>query len=108
ALARARGASVSSRCSVLSPRVRRLLTGNGACSRRTRPGPGKRRGPKNGRWSRMAPVLLSPELKEYVVKTYTEFATADPLSTRGVIRAGTRPAENCRPEAELEGHPVVC
>ena len=56
----------------------------------------------------MAPVLLSPELKEYVVKTYTEFATADPLSTRGVIRAGTRLVENCRSEADLEGHPVVC
>ena len=56
----------------------------------------------------MAPVLLSRELKEYVVKTYTEFATADPLSTRGVIRAGTRLVENCRSEADLEGHPVVC
>ena len=54
------------------------------------------------------PVPLSPELKAYVVKTYTEFATADPLSTRGVIRAGTRLVENCRSEADLEGHTVVC
>ncbi|TMI87617.1 MAG: hypothetical protein E6H00_15065 [Bacillati bacterium ANGP1] len=56
----------------------------------------------------MASVPLSHELKEYVRKTYEEFATADPLSTRGVIRAGTRLVENCRSEAELEGHTVIC
>ncbi len=56
----------------------------------------------------MTPVPLSRELKEYVLKTYEGFATADPLSTRGVIRAGTRLVENCRSDAALDGHTVVC
>ena len=56
----------------------------------------------------MAPILLSRELKEYVLKTYAEFASADPLSTRGVIRAGTHLVENCRSEADLDGHRVIC
>jgi hypothetical protein len=56
----------------------------------------------------MAPVPLSRELKEYVLKTYDEYATADPLNTRGVIRAETRLVENCRSEALLDGHTVIC
>ena len=56
----------------------------------------------------MAPVPLSRELKEYVRKTYQEYATADPLSTRGVIRVATRLVEDCRSEGELEGHTVIC
>jgi hypothetical protein len=56
----------------------------------------------------MGPVRLSPELKEYVRKTYAGFATADPVATRGVIRVTTHLIEGCRSEGALEGHTVIC
>lgn len=56
----------------------------------------------------MAPIRIAPELKEYAKKTYADFATADPVTTRGVIRVSTRLVDNCRSEGELEGHTVVC
>lgn len=56
----------------------------------------------------MAPIRLSPELKEYAAKTYTAFATADPATTRGVIRVATALVDGQRSEATLEGHRVVC
>lgn len=56
----------------------------------------------------MAPIRISRTLKEHIAKVYAEYAVADPLTTRGVIRASTRLVDNCRSEAELEGHAVVC
>lgn len=56
----------------------------------------------------MTPIRMSPELKAYVEKTYTAFAAADPVATRGVIRVSTRLVENCRSEGDLEGHGVIC
>lgn len=56
----------------------------------------------------MTPIRSSPELRAYVEKTYADFATADPVTTRGVIRVSTRLADNCRSEGDLEGHTVAC
>lgn len=56
----------------------------------------------------MASIKLSRELKEHVAKTYAEYATADPLKTKGVIRVSTHLVEDQRSEAQMEGHRIVC
>lgn len=56
----------------------------------------------------MAPIRLSPELHEHVRTAYAAMATADPFASRGVIRASVRLVDNCRSEADLDGHTVVC
>lgn len=56
----------------------------------------------------MAPIRLSPEFKAHVRKMFEGYEAPDPVATRGVIRASTRLVENCRSEAELDGHTVIC
>ncbi len=56
----------------------------------------------------MSPIKLFPEMKEHIAKTYADYAKADPMNTRGVIRVSTRLVENCRSEGQLEGHTVIC
>lgn len=56
----------------------------------------------------MPPVRISPELREYVTKTYADSAAADPVTTRGVIRVRTTLVDSCQSEGDLEGHKVIC
>ncbi len=56
----------------------------------------------------MAPIRISREMKEYITKTYADYATADPLNTRGVIRVSTRLVETQRSEGTLGDHTVIC
>jgi hypothetical protein len=56
----------------------------------------------------MAPINLPRELKEHYMKTYAAFATADPMTTRRVVRVSTRLVENQRSEGRLDNHTVVC
>jgi hypothetical protein len=56
----------------------------------------------------MAPIRIFPELKAQIETAYAGYATADPVTTRGVVRVSTRLVENCRSEGDLESHTVVC
>ncbi len=56
----------------------------------------------------MAPIKISREMKEYITKTYADYATVDPLNTRGVIRVSTRLVETQRSEGTLGDHTVIC
>jgi len=56
----------------------------------------------------MMPIRRSPEFKAHVQKIFEGYATADPAAARGVIRAGVRLVEDCRSEAQLEDHTVIC
>ncbi len=56
----------------------------------------------------MTPIRRSPEFTEHVQKIFEGYATADPATARGVIRASVRLVEDCRSEAQLEDHAVVC
>ena len=56
----------------------------------------------------MAPIRIFPQLKTHIEKAYADYAAADPVATRGVIRVSTHLVENCRSEGDLEGHAVVC
>jgi len=56
----------------------------------------------------MAPITISPALKAYIAKAYADYAKADPLTTRMVVRASTRLVETQRSEGKLEHHTVVC
>lgn len=55
----------------------------------------------------MAPIKLPRELKEHFAKTYAEYATADPLTTRRVIRVSTHLVEGQRSEAQIDGHRII-
>ncbi len=56
----------------------------------------------------MAPITISPALKAYIAKAYADYAKADPLTTRMVVRVSTRLVETQRSEGQLEQHRVVC
>lgn len=56
----------------------------------------------------MPPIRQSPEFKDHVQKIFAGYATADAVAARGVIRASTRLVEDCRSEAQLEEHTVIC
>jgi hypothetical protein len=56
----------------------------------------------------MAPIRQSPEFTAHVRKIFEGYATADAVAARGVIRASTRLVEDCRSEAHLDEHTVIC
>ncbi len=56
----------------------------------------------------MASIRRTPEFKEHVRKIFEGYATADPMVARGVVRAHTRLVDDCRSEAQLGEHIVVC
>ena len=55
----------------------------------------------------MTPIRQSTGFKEHVATMFQNYATADPVATRGVVRAQTRLVEDCRSEGQIEGHTVV-
>ncbi len=48
------------------------------------------------------------EFREHVRKMFDGYATADPMAAHGVVRANTRLVDDCRSEAQLDGHTVIC
>lgn len=56
----------------------------------------------------MAPIRQSPEFTAHVRQIFEGYATADPVAARGVVRASTRLVEDCRSEARLDEHTVIC
>jgi len=56
----------------------------------------------------MTPIHRSSEFTDRVQRMFEGYAAADLETARGVIRASTRLVEDCRSEAQLGEHLVIC
>lgn len=53
-------------------------------------------------------LRFTSELKDYTLKSLQTFVQRDPVAIKGVVRVSTRLVDNCRSEADIDGHTVVC